>query len=193
MSVESIIKRIIADAEVESKRIIDEALAEAGRIINKARQEATEEAEQIISNGRIQCEALSKSMLAKAHQEIKKKVMKDQERYIEETFRRATEYLSSLPPERYKNIVRHYIKRGKTLLGEGCKIIITKDEDEEVAESEHVTIKDRMKGSGGVVILSEDERVRVDYTFDGLLRRKEEAIRRQIGEFLFSHDDTRSD
>ncbi|MEM0492887.1 MAG: V-type ATP synthase subunit E [Candidatus Thermoplasmatota archaeon] len=186
MSVESIIKRIVADAEREAKRIIDESRVEVERIITKAREESSKEAERIISEGRVKCETLRRNMLSRAEHEMKRDLFSERERCIEECFNQAVRALSSLPSDKYMDIVRGFIKKGKELLGEGCMVLITREEDRKVAENEHVIVKGTTKGIGGVVVLSSDERVSVDYTFDGLLKRMKDDLRRKVGGMLFS-------
>ena len=40
--------------------------------------------------------------------------------------------------------------------------------------------------SGGVIIISDDGKIKLDNTFEGILKRRKEQIRLKVGKLLFS-------
>jgi len=186
MSAEKIIQQIKKDAEKEIKQILAEAEKQAKQIINEAKKQTEKEAEKILTNGKKQSENLERIMIAKVSQNAKREIMRTQEKIIEECFTRASEKLSKLKVEDYKNMVSRLIKDGEKKLGEQCNMIISRETDREIAEEMGFAIVGNIKASGGVVLQSQDGRITLDNTFDGILRRKKDKIRVKVGKILFS-------
>jgi len=58
--------------------------------------------------------------------------------------------------------------------------------EKNLMENVHLPIDGRIETSGGVILKSIDGKVTLDHTFDGILQREKDKIRRKVGRILFS-------
>ncbi len=186
MTAEKIIRQIKKDSEEDIKQILNEAKKQTTNIINDAKKEAEQEAQKILVDGKNQCENLIKILVSKASQDAKKEMMQVREEIIEECFIKAHHSLSTLNKAQYRNLVTKLIKNGVKKLGKQCIILVSRDIDKEIAEEMGLKISGTVETSGGVVLRSADEKITLDHTFDGILKRKKNDIRIKVGTLLFS-------
>jgi vacuolar-type H+-ATPase subunit E/Vma4 len=186
MSAEKIIEQIKKDTEKEVKHIKQEAEKQAKTIIEFAKDKAKLEAEKILKNGIKQSENLKKILMAKANQEIKKEIMNAKEKIIGNCFTKAHHELSILKGEKYERIVRKLIKDGQEKLGRKCIVLITRDADKKIAKELGINVVGKIESSGGIILKSTDEKIILDHTFDGILKREKDKIRIKVGSLLFS-------
>jgi vacuolar-type H+-ATPase subunit E/Vma4 len=186
MTAEKIIRQIKKDSEEDIKQILNEAKKQTTNIINDVKKEAEQEAQKILVDGKNQCENLIKILVSKASQDAKKEMMQVREEIIEECFIKAHHSLSTLNKTQYRNLVTKLIKNGVKKLGKQCIILVSRDIDKEIAEEMGLKISGTVETSGGVVLRSADEKITLDHTFDGILKRKKNDIRIKVGTLLFS-------
>ena len=186
MTAEKIIERIKKDSEKEKKQILKEAEKQASSIINDVKKEAEQESEKILMNGKKQGENIKKIIVSKASQDAKREIMNAREKIIEECFTKAHHKLSTLNATEYKKIVTKLMENGcKKLEGE-CNVLVSRDIDREIAESWGIKVIGTVETAGGIVIKSDNRKITLDHTFDGILKRKKDEIRRKVGKLLFS-------
>lgn len=186
MTAEKILERIKKDSEKEIKQILKEAEKQATLIIEDAKKEAKHEAEKILSDGKQQAENISKIITSKANQDMQREIMNAREKIIDECFIKAHHELSTLSGTQYKNLVKKLIENGCNKLNGQCYISVSRDIDREIATSMGLKVMGTIESSGGILIKSQDGRITLDYTFDGILKRKKDEIRRKVGKLLFS-------
>ncbi len=186
MSAEKIIEQIKKDTEKEVKYIKQEAEKQAKAIIETAKDKAEVEAEKILKNGINQSENLKKILLSKANQDVKKEIMNSKEKIIENCFTKAIHELSILKGEKYERIVRKLIKDGQEKLGKKCVLFITRDVDKKIARDLGINVVGTTESSGGILLKSVDEKIILNHTFDGILKREKDKIRIKVGSLLFS-------
>jgi vacuolar-type H+-ATPase subunit E/Vma4 len=186
MTAEKIIERIKKDSEKEIKQIRKEAEKQASSIIEDVKREAKLESDKILVDGNQQAENIKKIIASKANQDTKREIMNARERIIEECFTKAHHELSTLKEAEYKKVVAKLIDDGRKKLEGQCNILISRDIDREIAEDMGIKVIGKVETAGGVVIKSIDGRITLDHTFDGILKRKKDEIRRKVGKLLFS-------
>jgi len=185
MSAENIIRRIRDDAEKEIRQILKDAEKQADVLIARARENTQQEAEHILSVGKTQSENTKKILVSKALQDIKRNLLNARENLIDDCFTRAMQQLSTLQGDEYKTIISRFIKNGTKTLGEKCTVLISRDLDREIAKKEGVPVIGTIHGSGGIMLRSEDGKITIDNTFEGILKRKKDEIRIKVGKILF--------
>ena len=186
MTAEKILEQIKKDSEKEIKQILKEAEKQKANIIDLARKEAKAESEKILSSGEKQSENIKRILLSKASQDAKREIMNAREKIIEECFTKAHHELSTLTENEYKKTVTKLIENGSKKLGGQCTIISSRSIDREIAEKRGLTITGNIEVSGGVILKSSDGKITLDNTFEGILDRKKDEIRRRVGKLLFS-------
>ena len=185
MSAEKIIEQIAKDSENEIKKIIKNAEEQADNIIKSAKKETEREAEKILLDSKQQSENIKKILISKANQDTKREIMNSREQIIEQCFTKAHHVLSIMKGNNYEKIVKKLIDEGMKKLGGKCTLLVSRSADKKVAEALGIKIDGRVESSGGVILKSMDGRIVLDYTFDGILKREKEKIRRNVGKILF--------
>jgi len=186
MSVEKIIQQIKKDSEKEIKQFLKDANSQAKEIINHAKKEAETEAGKIISDGKKQSENHQKILVSKVNQDTKREIMKAREKIIDECFIKAQHGLSILKQERYEKIISKFIGNGKKKLGENCTVKVSRNIDKNIADKFGLTVSGNIESSGGVILISADGRITLNYTFEDILKREKDKIRIKVGKLLFS-------
>ena len=186
MSAEKIINRIQKDAENERKQILKDAENQAKKIIDQGKKEAQSQADHIVRDGEQQCDNITKIMLSKTSQEVKREIMKAREKIIDECFTKAHHQLSILHGTEYTTIVTKLIENGKKKIPGGCSLLASREADKTLAKTMGITVTGTIETAGGVILKSSDGRITLDHTFDGILKRKKDEIRRKVGQLLFS-------
>ena len=186
MSAENIISLIKKDAEKEIKKIHNDAEKQAEKIIKNAKEEAKAEAEKILKRGMEQSENLKKILISKANQDVKRDIMRVKEEIIEDCFNKAFEKTRNLDESSYRSLLISLINEGKRKLGEEYELIITRDTDRKIVEELGLKVTDKINASGGILIKSSDGKLTLDNTLEGIMKRKKETIRVNVGKLLFS-------
>ena len=186
MTAEKIIERIKKDAEKEIKQILKEAEKQASDIVNNARKEAEREAEKILADGKKESENIRRILISKANQDVKHKIMKAKEELIEECFIKAHQKLSSLDEKKYVDIVTKLMEEGRRKLDENCVVVVSRDSDKKIAEKLKLNVVGTIESTGGIILKSENGKITLDNTFDGILKRKKSETRIKVGKLLFS-------
>jgi vacuolar-type H+-ATPase subunit E/Vma4 len=185
MSAEKIIERIKKDSEKEINLIYKDVEKQKAIILETFKKEATLESEKIISSGKNQAENIKKILISKVSQDTKREIMKEREKIINKCFTNAQDYLSKLKGAEYKNIVKKLIEAGLKKIDGKCTIIISRDIDKELAEKIGLKVGGKTEATGGIILKSSDDKITLDYTFEGLLKRKKDEIRIKVGKLLF--------
>ncbi len=186
MSAEKIIAKIQQDAKQQLTTIQKEAEKKAQIIHDRLVDTAKQQAEHITTQGKQDAEHLKHIKIAQANQEIKRRLMAAREELIDQCFTQAQQRLKDLHQKKYQEIVSQLVADGKKKLGDDCSVRISRDEDKKIIEKHGLTVQGSVDASGGVILVSSDGNVTLDNTFEGILRRKKDSIRIQVGKLLFS-------
>jgi len=187
MSAEKIIEQIKKDAEKEINHIKKQVELEVQKIIKESNKQAEKQTESIIEDGKNQAENTKKIIISKANQSIKKEIMIEKEKIIEQCFIKAYQKLSMIKGEDYKKTVTLYLRNGIKKLGKDIRVFTTRKEDEKILEEFGLKQEAKLESYGGIKIVSSDGRVTLDYTFEGVLKRDKQKIRNKVGKLLFSN------
>jgi len=185
MSEEKIIQQINKDAEFEVNKIVKDAKQQAKHIIENARKEAKIEVKTITLDGEIQSKNIEKILIAKAKQEIKHEIMNIKEKIIEESYVQVYSKLSKINEEKYKKIITKLMEDIKIKIGVDCKIFISRELDKTIAKNLGLEVAGTIDAVGGFVAVTNDKRIKINNTFEGIINRKKDKIRAKIGSILF--------
>jgi V/A-type H+-transporting ATPase subunit E len=186
MSAETIITKIKEDTEKEVKDILLDAKKESQQIIKQAQDEAHKQAENILQQASTEKENIKRIQVSQAQQEAKRQLMQAKEQIIEECFQSAIEQLKNLDDDSYSKMISSLIKKGAANIPSDFIICISKPLDAIIAKKLNIPVKGTIDSYGGIMLISEDGRINVDNTFEGIMKRKKDIIRIQVGKLLFS-------
>ena len=186
MSSEAIIKQIQKDAEKEIKKIQKDAQNKIDEIEKNINKQIKEQEELILSNGKKEAENIKKIRISQAHQEAKRELMNAKETIIENCFEKAKQKLIDIDENRYRQIIQNLIDNGSKQIKGSFSIQTSKPLDKIIAEEKNIPVSGTIHASGGIKLVSEDGKITVDNTFEGILKRRKEEIRVKVGKMLFS-------
>lgn len=186
MSVETILVKIKEDTDKEVKDILHAAKKQSQQMITQALDEAHKQAESIVQMGTIEKDNIKKSKVSLAQQEAKRQMMQTKEHLIELCFQKAVEQLHKLDDTSYSKMITKLIKNGTSHIPGSASICTSKPLDISIAKKLHIPTKGTLDTYGGIMLYSEDGRIIVDNTFEGILKRKKDIIRIKVGKLLFS-------
>jgi V/A-type H+-transporting ATPase subunit E len=185
MSVEKIINQIEIDTDKEVKKILNEAKKQAEIIMKNEQKKAEIQSEIIISNGVKKSDSIKQIIISKENQLAKKSITKTKEKIIEKCFTDAFNKFKNLPEEIYEKRVNNYIKKGINKIGNDCSVKISKEIDKKITKKFGLKLIGQVNSIGGIILISNDGKVTLDYTIEGIIKREKDRIRIKIGKILF--------
>jgi len=191
-------EEILADARKEAERKIEEAQKKAEEIFEKARREAEAEAETIKTKAMEDIKVMEERKLSEARREASVQILKGKNELIAQAFKLASKHLNEVvEKEVYLKSLLQIIENSSPLLGdENVKIRLNRRDLQHEHElhgklklSSNLGLtfdKQPINTVGGCILLTEDERVRIDETFETRLSSAERSLKKEISNILFA-------
>jgi len=186
MSAETLISRIKNDSIHEADQLLANAKKQSKQMMKQGLEEANKQVEMIIQTGKKEQANIKRIKISQAMQEAKRRQLQAKEIVIDECFQKALQQLQDLPDETYSQMIETLIKQAIVQIPDGFSISSSKPLDKVIAKKHDIPIKGSCEAIGGFIITSKDGRISIDNTFEGILKRKKDEIRVQVGKLLFS-------
>ena len=188
-------KEILDQSEAEASEILKQAYIEAERIIQKAEQEAGRTRESIIKKAEMQAEGVRRKILSGVSMEIQQETLRARDDLLNDIFAAVLKKLEGLRNTKsYIPYVKQFVLEGVSSLGGPSVTIIPGSTEKEIlttsmlAEIEkeanertdvHVrlNISKETVDEGGVILVSEDGRIRFDNRFSSRMERFKRRMR----------------
>ncbi|MBN1898659.1 MAG: V-type ATP synthase subunit E [Spirochaetes bacterium] len=151
MAVEDIVKKIITDAEQEAEKIIGSYKKQADKLLSQKKKElkkTQQESEEMIER---EAENLKQRTFQIAQLEMRKKVLEEKQKIIENIFIKVKEKIYHMPKEAYldfiKNKIISYIETGdeEIIVGKQDEDIITASFIESVNQDLKSKLREKTK------------------------------------------------
>jgi len=194
----SITKEILEDAEKEAEKTILRAEAEAERILKRAKEEAERRYDAIIRDGKERIRVKERQMLSLFDLESKNRMLRAKEEIISEvlneTLKRLQRYTLT---DDYVNCLFRLILEASGQIRSDMLIIRLNERDSKIITEKKlnefsrkmgvklVKSKETADSIGGVIVMTPDERIVVDNTFENRLRLLRDSLRARVAEILF--------
>jgi len=185
MSAEAIIQQIKKDAEQEIKKINKEKEHAIKDITTRYQNETKEQQALLLEKGKQDTQNIQKIALSKANQEAKRQQMQTREHLIETCFNQAFQQLATIDDKQYEKIINRYIDQGREQINDTFYIQSSKPQDKIIAKKHNITVKGSIQATGGIKLISEKGTKTIDSTFEGILKKRKQDIRVQVGTILF--------
>lgn len=190
-ALENITGRIKKDATQKARQHIDKAKKEANVIAQKSARDLEKEKKTLEMDTEKAIKLQKSRAKSEAKLEARKIKLAAKEEVITRAFTMANERLAGLSPSENERYLRNAIQNATTLLGRDLKLscnpkdaaLITKLASEIAPGSTVVT--DNITLMGGAVIRAKDGSAQIDATFEGLLARMKNTLRKEVAETLF--------
>jgi V/A-type H+-transporting ATPase subunit E len=186
--VDRIIERIKKESEAKVKEILDSASNEVKNIRKRNEKETRKMVEKIKQEYEKEITVIRNTIVSGAKIESKRIQLDAREDIINECFRRSEKKLANIEGKEYEKFLNRSIKEGVDIVGKNAVAEYTEKDSmvvKKIASALNVAVDEKfLNGTGGVVIKSKDGKIRVDNTFEGILRRNKEVLRKELAEIL---------
>lgn len=187
MSVEKIINQIELDSKKEITEILNEANKKADKILKDELTVAESKSKNILSDGLKKSESIKQIIISKENQKARKKITQTKEEIIERCFSDAFDKLKKFDGKEYNNFIDRHIKKGIERIGKNFNVKISRDSDKKIVKKYELKILEKINSIGGIILISGDNNITLDYTIEGILKREKDRIRIEIGKTLFKN------
>lgn len=188
MGIEEIVSRIKQEAHEKANRITAEARKKAEAERRKFERELEEKRRILQEEMEAKLEAKAEIIVSEARRKARAELLRAKESLIQQAVDTAVEKLRNLSSHDHQQLIVELVNKGKKQLGTPCWVAVSREEDRAIIQGiEGVRLmEERAEGSGGILIFSQDKKLRVDYTFEGIVKRRREELRSLAARLLFT-------
>jgi V/A-type H+-transporting ATPase subunit E len=182
MGLEIVVKDIMDAAQAEVTRLNHEADAEASLILDEARQSAKKIIGERLAKAEDDIRKMRQQETSSANLEVKRTLLNARKELLEDVYSRTEKSISEFSPEKNKELLRSIIEKNEA---SGKRIYSNAASEEIVRKLTSLEYAGNIKCLGGVVIENEDGTIRLDYTYDVILKSVSEQLLKQTSDILF--------
>ncbi|HID43497.1 MAG TPA: V-type ATP synthase subunit E [Archaeoglobaceae archaeon] len=184
MALEVVVEEIQKRGSEQAKEILDNAKAEAEKITGEAKEKANEILKKGRNEGESEAERLKRQEISSLNLEMKRLLLNKRKEIIEEVYSIVEERVKSMSADEKKRLLNTLITKNAE---EGSVVYSNKDDEPIVKEiiSENVKYGGNIECIGGVIIESLGGTVRLNLTFDGMLKQLYEQKMGEVSKMLF--------
>lgn len=193
-ALENITERIKKDAMAKEEQYIKEAEKEVARLRNKVKADIKKEKAAIELETEKTIKITHSRAISEARLEARKVLLNTKEELITKAFKNAHERLKNIGTTENDNYLRNAIKNAVNILGTEVEVLCN-SKDSSLVMRIVSAIDPRIRISsegidyiGGAVIRAKDGSSQIDATFEGVLSRIKNELRKEVAEILFQGD-----
>jgi V/A-type H+-transporting ATPase subunit E len=186
MGIENVAREVKKSAKSEAKKIVKDAEKEAKRIL----EEAKKLAEKKVSEAKIRAEKeaarYERREVASTHLSQKKELLKAEEEAVKQVVEESRRLISAMDKRMRTKLTKRCVQAAMRELPEAALYYCNAQDKQTIGKAfPGLRYAGSIKVMGGVVLESKDGSVRVDYTFDRILKELEEEKVDEIRSRLF--------
>jgi V/A-type H+/Na+-transporting ATPase subunit E len=125
---------------------------------------------------------LHQQVISSANLEVKRITLNKRKELLDNVYSQTVESIKSMPASKNEKLLKHIIDKYEA---SGDKIYSSKASEETVRKLSSLTYAGNIDCIGGVVLENEDGTVRLDYTYDSILKNVYERSLKQISDILY--------
>ncbi len=186
MSLEKLKDEIEANISFEVKKIRDAAAKQAAEILAKAKEDAAKLVE-VIKNEALEQARLESVKISAARLQAKKILGDAQETIVAQALSILSDELKGLAGSKeYKKFLEKKLKESSRELGNNLTCLARKEDKEFISSVLKCQFKP-IEPIGGAILESRDGSVSIDFTFETILKEKEDELRQKAHALLFEN------
>ncbi|WP_440946900.1 V-type ATP synthase subunit E [Methanosarcina sp. T3] len=182
MGLEIVIKDIQEGARAEVSRIKAEGDAKASEITNEAKEVQKKMLGDSLAKVEEDLQKLHQQVISSANLEVKRITLNKRKELLDNVYSQTVESIKSMPASKKEALLKHLINEYEA---SGARIYSSKASEETVRKLSSLTYAGNIDCIGGVVLENEDGTVRLDYTYDSILKNVYERSLKQISDILY--------
>ncbi|WP_340818965.1 V-type ATP synthase subunit E [Methanolobus sp. WCC4] len=182
MGLETVVKDIMDAAQSEVSKLDSEADAEVSLILDEAKQNAKRIMGERLAKAEDDIAKIKQQEISSANLEVKRTLLNARKEVLERVYVQAVETISKFSPEKNEELLKTLISDNEA---NGTKIYSNAESEEIVKKLSSLEYAGNIDCLGGIVIENEDGTIRLDYTYDGILKSVNERLLKQTSDILF--------
>jgi V/A-type H+-transporting ATPase subunit E len=182
MGLDGMVDEILERGRRETAAIRAEADAEYEKAVAEAKGRVAERYEKAINAARNAAEMDRKHELSSAELDVRRALLATQKDILARVLQEAEARLRSMPPDKGRAMVKHLISNYKD---EGTRVHCRPVYKDLVTTLTSLRYSGDVTGLGGIILEDDKGEVRVDHTFDTIVREAYEAKMKAIYSLLF--------
>ncbi|HJH31342.1 MAG TPA: V-type ATP synthase subunit E [Methanosarcinaceae archaeon] len=182
MGLETVVKDIMDVAQAEVSRINANTDDEVSNIMDEARQSARTILGNRLAKAEDDVKKLRQQEISSANLEVKRTTLNARKEVLDNVYDKSLNQIVNLPSSKNEELLKAIIDKYQ---GNGAKIYSNKASEKLVTKLSSLTYAGNIDCIGGVVIENEDATIKLDYTYDVILKTVNEISMKQISDILF--------
>jgi V/A-type H+/Na+-transporting ATPase subunit E len=182
MGLETVIKDIMGAAQTEVNMVNADADAEVSQILDDARQTAKKIMGDRLAKAEDDIKRLRQQEISSANLEVKRTMLNARKEVLDKVYDNAIETIASLPETKQEELLKAIIDENDS---NGSKIYSNKDSEELVKKLSSLEYTGNIDCIGGLIIENDNGTVRLDYTYDIIMKNVNEQSLKQTSDILF--------
>ena len=188
MGLENVVSDILKSAEADVSAIVADQDSEVSSIVEEAKRTGERIMGEKIASAEVEVERIRKQEISGANLEVRRMVLNTRKGILDETYKQTAERLHELDAE---SLLRSLVRAHS---GDATRVYSSRQDQpivdglcDELLEAKLTKLEyaGNVDCIGGIVLETEDEAVRLDYTFDTIIGEVSERSMKQISKILF--------
>ncbi|ADI73165.1 H+transporting two-sector ATPase E subunit [Methanohalobium evestigatum Z-7303] len=182
MGLETVVNDIMDVAHAEAAQKKEEADTEAAQIIEDAKEKAKKIKGDRLAETEAKIERLRRQEISSANLEVKRVKLNARKEILDEVYNKAVDSVSNLSPSKNEELLKSLIDKYEQ---HGTRVYSNKESEEIVKKLSSLEYAGNIDCIGGIVIENSDGSVRLNYTYDTILKSVYDQSLKQISDILF--------
>lgn len=182
MGLDIVIRDIQNGAQAEVSKIKAETDAKVSEILNEAKDGQKKMLGDSLAQAEEDLKNLHQQVISSANLDVKRIRLNKRKELLEQVYSKAYESIKSMPASKNENLLKVLIDKHQA---EGVKIYSTKKSEPIVRKLSSLSYTGNIDILGGIILENEDRTVRLDFTYDSILKNVYERSLKQISDILY--------
>jgi len=190
MGLNDILERIASQQDQRISEINRNSAQEIAAIKSEVKEKVEGEKTRAQSELAREREIYSNLKISEGKRSVKREMLAEKERLINLALGNVLERLGEFKGERYRRLLKKLVTDSAELLKGRCRILATREEDiPYLKEMGIAPVGNKIvPGRGGVVVVSDTGEFRIDRTFNYLMEKKSDELRKMTAGILFKEE-----
>ncbi|MDY0386328.1 MAG: V-type ATP synthase subunit E [Methanolobus sp.] len=182
MGLETVVNDVMDAAQAEVSQMDSKADAEVSQILEEARQNAKKIMGERLAKAEDDIKKIRQQELSSANLEVKRTLLNARKELLDKVYVQSIDAISNLSPKKNEAFLKALINKHEA---NGIKIYSNTGSEKLVKKLSSLEYAGNIDCIGGVVIENEDGTVKLDYTYDVILKGVNEQLLKKTSDTLF--------
>ena len=190
MGLNDILGKIASQRDQQIKEINRNSAREIAAMKTEMKEKVEREKARAKGDFAMEREIYSNLKISEGKRSVKRDMLAEKERLINLALGNVLDRFGEFKGERYRSLLKKLVTESADLLKGKCRIHATREEDISYLKNLGIApVRDKtVPGRGGVVVVSDNGEFRIDRTFDYMMEKKCDELRKMTAGILFKEE-----